>query len=103
MPSFAKRFLVLSLYLMPLLVGSGLIAAVVFVSVAPNVCMRFAEWCANPLLCLEKKSVSWVVNNGVTGATRTHSIPIESPIFGGMDIFPHLSRHPFRISVLPRG
>ena len=53
------------LYLMPLLIGSGLIAAVVFMSVAPKVCMRFAEWCAKPLLCLEKKPVSWVVNNGL--------------------------------------
>jgi hypothetical protein len=53
------------LYLMPLLIGSGLIAIVVFVSVAPNVCMRLAERCTGPLLRLEKRSVSWVVNKGL--------------------------------------
>ena len=34
------------LYLMPLLIGSGLIAIVIFVSVAPNVCMKLADRCA---------------------------------------------------------
>ena len=53
------------LYLMPLLIGSGLIAVVVFVSVAPNVCMKLADRCASPLLRLEKRSVSWVVNKGL--------------------------------------
>lgn len=53
------------LYLVPLLIGSGLITVIVFVSVAPNVCMRFADLCAGPLLRLEKRPVSWVVNNGL--------------------------------------
>ena len=52
-------------YLMPLLIGSGLIATVVFVSVAPNVCMRIADLCAAPLLRLEKRPVSWGVNKGM--------------------------------------
>ena len=52
-------------YLMPLLIGGGLIAVVVFVSVAPNVCMRFADLCAGPLLRLEKRPVSWVINKGL--------------------------------------
>ena len=53
------------LYLMPLLIGSGLISIVIFVSIAPNVCMRLAERCARPLLRLEKRSVSWVINKGL--------------------------------------
>lgn len=53
------------LYLMPLLIGSVLISVVVFVSVAPNVCMKLADLCAAPLLRLEKRPVSWVVNNGL--------------------------------------
>ena len=53
------------LYLMPLLIGSGLIAVIVFVSVAPNLCMRIAERCTGPLLRLEKRPVSWGVNKGL--------------------------------------
>ena len=53
------------LYLMPLLIGSGLITVVGFVSVAPDVCMRFADRCASPLLRLEKRPVSWVVSKGL--------------------------------------
>ena len=53
------------LYLMPLLIGSGLITVVGFVSVAPDVCMRFADRCASPLLRLEKRPVSWGVNKGL--------------------------------------
>ena len=50
------------LYLIPLLMGGGLIAVVTFVYVAPRTCMRFAERCAAPLLALEKRSVSWTVD-----------------------------------------
>ena len=50
------------LYLIPLLLGSGLIAVVVFVYAAPRACMRFAERCAAPLLTREKRSVSWAVD-----------------------------------------
>ena len=52
-------------FIMPLLTGSGLIAVVVFVSVAPNVCMKFADLCAAPLLRLEKRPVSWIVSKGM--------------------------------------
>ena len=52
-------------YLMPFLIGSVLISVVVFVSVAPNACMKFAGLCADPLLRLEQRPVSWVVNNGL--------------------------------------
>ena len=50
------------LYLIPLLMGGGLMAVVVFVYAAPRVCMRFAERCAAPLLALEKRSISWAVD-----------------------------------------
>ena len=53
------------LYLTPLLIGSGLISVVVFVSVAPNVCMKLADRCAKPLLRLEKPPVSWGINKGL--------------------------------------
>ncbi len=53
------------LYLVPLLIGSALIAVVVFVSVAPNACMKFADLCAGPLLRLEKQPVSWATNKGL--------------------------------------
>lgn len=53
------------LYLMPLLIGSGLIAVVVFVSIAPNVCIKLADRCAKPLLRLEKRPVSWIINKGL--------------------------------------
>ena len=50
------------LYLIPLLMGGGLMAVVVFVYAAPRACMRFAERCAVPLLALEKRSISWAVD-----------------------------------------
>lgn len=50
------------LYLIPLLMGGGLVAVVVFVYAAPHACMRFAKRCARPLLAIEKRSVSWTVD-----------------------------------------
>ena len=50
------------LYLIPLLMGGGLVAVVAFVYTAPRACMRFAERCAAPLLALEKRPVSWMVD-----------------------------------------
>ncbi len=49
------------LYVTPLLMGSGLVAVVVFVYAAPNVCIRFAERSAAPLLALEKRTISWAI------------------------------------------
>ena len=53
------------LYLTPLLIGSGLISVIVCVAVAPNVCMQLANRCASPLLRLENRTVSWVINKGL--------------------------------------
>ena len=53
------------LYLLPFLIGGGLIAGVVFVYAAPQVCMRFAKRCAGPLLVLEKRPVSWTVDKAL--------------------------------------
>ena len=50
------------LYLVPLLMSGGLVAVVVFVYTAPRACMRFAKWCASPLLALEKRPVSWTID-----------------------------------------
>ena len=54
------------LYLVPLLIGGVLIAGVVFIYIAPNFCVRLAERCAAPLLRLQKQSISWAVNKGLT-------------------------------------
>ena len=48
-----------------LLIGSALITVFVLVAVAPNVCIKLADRCASPLLRLEKRPVSWVVNKGL--------------------------------------
>ena len=53
------------LYLGPFLIGIGLIAVVVFVVLAPNVCMRLADRCASQLLRLENRPVSWGVTKGL--------------------------------------
>ena len=53
------------LYLSLLLIGSALITVFVLVAVAPNVCIKLVDRCASPLLRLEKRPVSWVVNKGL--------------------------------------
>ena len=53
------------LYLGPLLIGIGLIAVVVFVALAPNLCMRLADRCASPILRLENRPISWGVTKGL--------------------------------------
>ena len=58
-------FTVTLLYVSLFLIGSILITGFIFVSVAPNVCMKLAELCASPLLSLEKRPVSWIVNKGL--------------------------------------
>ena len=64
-PALRETFSGRLLYLLPLLVGSSLIAIMVFVYVAPNVCMRVAERWTSPLLQLEVRPISWVVNKGL--------------------------------------
>ena len=51
-----------ALYFIPLLMGGGLVAVIIFIYVAPKASMRFAERCAGPLLALEKQPVSWTVD-----------------------------------------
>ena len=53
------------LYLAPLLIGGGLIAAVLFVYISPNACLRFAERCTVPLLRLEKRFITWGISKGL--------------------------------------
>ncbi len=60
-----NSFTVTLLYLLLLLIGSALITVFVLVSVAPNVCMKFADRCASPLLRFEKRPISWGVNKGL--------------------------------------
>ena len=54
------------LYITPLLIGSVLIAGVVFVYITPNLCVGLAEKCAAPLLGLQKQPLSWAVDKGLT-------------------------------------
>ena len=49
--------------------------------------MRLAERCTGPLLRLEKRSVSWVVNKGLRVLQELTGIPIKSTVFGGVGIF----------------
>ncbi len=53
------------LYLLPLLVGGGLIVTVVSVYTVPNACLRLAARCASPLLHLEIRPITWGVNKGL--------------------------------------
>ena len=53
------------LYLVPFLIGGGLIAVVVFVYIAPNFCIKIAERCTSPLLRLEKRPITWGVKKGL--------------------------------------
>lgn len=53
------------LYLLPLLVGGGLIVTVVSVYTVPNACLRLAERCTSPLLHLEIRPITWGVNKGL--------------------------------------
>ena len=54
------------LYITPLLIGSILIAGVVFVYIAPNLCIKLAKKCAVPLLRFQKQPISWAVDKGLT-------------------------------------
>ena len=53
------------LYLAPFLIGGGLIAVVIFVYVAPSVCLKFADRWTAPFLRLDKRFVTWIVNKGL--------------------------------------
>ncbi len=53
------------LYLMPLLIGGGLLTVLVFACAAPNSCTALAERCAMPLLRLNKTPLTWIVNKGM--------------------------------------
>ena len=53
------------LYLAPFLIGGGLIVVVVFVYVAPSICLKFADRWTAPFLRLNKRFITWVVNKGL--------------------------------------
>lgn len=63
------------LYLIPLLIGTGLLTVMVFACVAPQICNAFAHRCAKPLLRLGvssrlpsrlSTSLTWIVKKGIT-------------------------------------
>lgn len=63
------------LYLIPLLIGAGLITVMVFACVAPQVCNALAHRCATPLLRLGTNArlpsrlstpLTWIVKKGIT-------------------------------------
>jgi len=51
------------LFLIPLLIGIGLMSVMVFACTAPELCKSIAMKCARPLLRWEKRPLTWIVNN----------------------------------------
>ncbi len=66
LPKLGSRFSGTVLFLILLLVGSGLIVVIVLACIAPNFCSSLAQNCAKPLLRLEKSSITWFVNKCLT-------------------------------------
>ncbi len=64
------------LYLLPLLVGGGLIAIMAFVYIAPKTCLRFAKRCMHPLMLLEIRPSTWVANKAL--AVLRHLLAFRS-------------------------
>ena len=54
------------LYITPLLMAGALIVGMLFVYIAPNLCVGLAEKCAAPLLGFQKQPLSWAVDKGLT-------------------------------------
>jgi len=74
-PKLSGQFSWTILYLMPLLIGAGLITVTVFACIAPQVCNALAHRCAAPLLRLGASSrlpsalstsLTWIVKKGIT-------------------------------------
>ena len=53
------------LYLMPMLIGVGLLTFLVIACIAPKFCMAVAERCAAPLLRLNQPPLTWIVSKGM--------------------------------------
>ena len=54
------------LYLMPLLIGCVVVVIVCLACLTPKFCISLAQNCANPLLNLEKKWLTWFVNKALS-------------------------------------
>ena len=62
LPKLSGKFSWTVLYLMPFIIGTGLIIVITLACVAPKFCTSLAKSCANPLLRLEKPPITWFVN-----------------------------------------
>ena len=89
------------LYLVPLLIGGGLIAVVVFIYTAPNVCMKFAEAMYGTATASRKASDHLGGQQRLGSTPAANGVSVESTLFGSVVLFGALSRNPFRVSVLP--
>ena len=62
LPKLSNQFSWTVLYLMPLLVGIGLLFVMALACVAPDFCTSVALRCAGPLLKWDKSPITWFVN-----------------------------------------
>ena len=51
------------LFLIPLLIGIGLMSVMVLACIAPEMCKSMAMKCTRPLLRWEKRPLTWILNN----------------------------------------
>lgn len=54
------------LYLMPLIIGCVVVVIVSLACLTPKFCISLAQNCANPLLNLEKKWLTWFINKALS-------------------------------------
>ena len=62
LPKLSNQFTWSVLFLMPLIVGTGLLFVMVLACIAPDFCSSVALRCARPLLQLDKSWITWIVN-----------------------------------------
>ncbi len=62
LPKLSSKFTWSVLFLSPILVGIGLVSAILFVCIKPNLCNTIFTKCTHPILRLDNKTLTWVVN-----------------------------------------
>ncbi len=65
LPKLSSKFSWTVLFLAPTLIGLGLITLTVLACVTPNFCLAIVQKCTKPLLRLEKRPITWVVEKGL--------------------------------------
>jgi len=62
LPKLSSKFTWSVIFLSPMLVGIGLVCAFLFVCIKPKLCNTIFTKCTDPILRLDKKSLTWVVD-----------------------------------------